>query len=115
MFHSLFPQLQELQQKEPQIVVTAEMVKVIAERAREEGKREDTLPQNSPWDMKRLLKLIVMSGTYRQSSGATREQMERDPETYLVSAEAHNQWRGSIPYYSYPMRRIGSVNLFSRA
>ncbi|MFI5123491.1 MAG: class I SAM-dependent methyltransferase [Vicinamibacteria bacterium] len=40
-------------------------------------------------------------------------EMERDPETYLVSAEAHNQWRGAVPYDSYPMRRIGSVNLFS--
>jgi hypothetical protein len=40
--------------------------------------------------------------------------MELDPETYLVSAEAHNQWRGAVPYDSYPMRRIGSVNLFAR-
>jgi hypothetical protein len=44
---------------------------------------------------------------------ATIEGMERDPETYLVSAEAHNQWRGAVPYDSYPMRRIGSINLFS--
>ncbi len=44
----------------------------------------------------------------------TIEAMERDPETYLVSAEAHNLWRGAVPYDSYPMRRIGSVNLFSR-
>ena len=33
--------------------------------------------------------------------------MELDPETYLVSAEAHNVWRGAVPYDSYPMRRIG--------
>ena len=39
------------------------------------------------------------------------EAMELDPETYLVSAEAHNQWRGRVPYDSYPMRRIGSVQL----
>lgn len=39
------------------------------------------------------------------------EAMELDPETYLVSAEAHNQWRGQVPYDSYPMRRIGSVQL----
>jgi hypothetical protein len=45
----------------------------------------------------------------------TIEAMERDPETYLVSAESHNQWRGSIPYDSYPMRRIGSVHLFAGA
>jgi hypothetical protein len=38
------------------------------------------------------------------------EEMECDPETYLVSAEAHNLWRGAVPYDSYPMRRIGSVS-----
>jgi SAM-dependent methyltransferase len=40
--------------------------------------------------------------------------MERDPETYFVSAEAHNRWRGNLPYDQYTMRRIGSVNLFAR-
>jgi SAM-dependent methyltransferase len=41
--------------------------------------------------------------------------MERDPETYFVSAEAHNRWRGDLPYDQYTMRRIGSVNLFRGA
>ena len=36
-----------------------------------------------------------------------------DPETYFVSAEAHEQWRGAAPYDRYPMRRIASINLFS--
>ena len=40
--------------------------------------------------------------------------MEGDPETYFVSAEAHNRWRGGVPYEQYAMRRIVSVNLFSR-
>ena len=43
------------------------------------------------------------------------EAMERDPETYFVSAEAHNRWRGDLPYDQYTMRRIGSVNLFRPA
>ncbi len=34
-----------------------------------------------------------------------------DAETYLVSAEAHEIWRGSVPYAQYPMRRICSVQL----
>jgi hypothetical protein len=37
-----------------------------------------------------------------------------DPETYFVSAEAHNRWRGGVPYDQYAMRRIVSVNLFGR-
>jgi hypothetical protein len=40
---------------------------------------------------------------------------ESDPETYFVSAEAHNRWRGDLPYDQYTMRRIGSVNLFRSA
>ncbi len=43
------------------------------------------------------------------------ETMESDPETYFVSAEAHNRWRGDLPYDQYAMRRIGSVNLFRQA
>lgn len=38
-----------------------------------------------------------------------------DPETYFVSAEAHNRWRGNLPYDQYAMRRIVSVNLFAGA
>ena len=40
--------------------------------------------------------------------------LEQDPETYFVSAEAHERWRGSLAYNEYPMRRIASVNLFTR-
>ena len=39
----------------------------------------------SGWDIKRMLKLIVMSSTYRQSSNVTREAMGRDPDNRLVS------------------------------
>lgn len=41
--------------------------------------------------------------------------MEDDPEAYLVSAEAHDDWRGSLPYETYPMRRVGSINLLARS
>jgi uncharacterized UPF0146 family protein len=40
--------------------------------------------------------------------------LEADPETYFVSAESHNRWRGNLPYDQYTMRRIVSVNLFGR-
>ncbi len=38
--------------------------------------------------------------------------LESDPEAYLVSVEAHDRWRGDLPYEEYPMRRIASVHLF---
>lgn len=32
-----------------------------------------------------------------------------DPDVYLLSAEAHNRWRGATPYDQFPMRRGLSV------
>jgi hypothetical protein len=40
------------------------------------------------WDVRRLLKLIVTSSTYRQSSRCTPEQRERDPENRLLGRGA---------------------------
>jgi len=41
--------------------------------------------QESGWDLKRLLKQIAMSATYRQSSKTTPEMQERDPYNRLLS------------------------------
>jgi hypothetical protein len=34
-----------------------------------------------------------------------------DPETYFLSAESHNRWRGGAPYDEFPMRRCVSIQL----
>jgi hypothetical protein len=39
----------------------------------------------SGWDIKRMMKMMVMSATYRQTSRATPELLERDPENRLLS------------------------------
>ncbi|MBS1830015.1 MAG: DUF1553 domain-containing protein [Acidobacteria bacterium] len=39
----------------------------------------------SGWDVKALQKKIVMSATYRQSTRATQEQLQRDPENRLLA------------------------------
>jgi len=39
----------------------------------------------SGWDVKALVKKIAMSATYRQSSKATREALERDPQNLLLA------------------------------
>jgi hypothetical protein len=41
--------------------------------------------RESGWDVKRMQKLIVMSATYRQSSGATKESLAHDPENRLLA------------------------------
>jgi hypothetical protein len=40
---------------------------------------------DSGWDVKQIQKLIVMSGTYRQSSRVTPELLQRDPENALLT------------------------------
>ena len=40
---------------------------------------------SSGWDMKRLLRLIVTSATYRQASRVGRQALERDPENRLLA------------------------------
>ncbi len=42
-------------------------------------------PTSNRWDLKRFLKLIVTSATYRQSSKVTPELLDRDPENYLLA------------------------------
>jgi hypothetical protein len=41
--------------------------------------------RESGWDVKRFVKQIVMSATYRQSSAVTKEKLEKDPENRLLS------------------------------
>jgi hypothetical protein len=41
---------------------------------------------------------------------ATVEQLEADPDTYFLSAEGHNRWRGGMTYDEFPMRRCVSVH-----
>ncbi|HEV2479129.1 MAG TPA: PSD1 and planctomycete cytochrome C domain-containing protein [Puia sp.] len=43
------------------------------------------------WDIKRLVKLMVMSAAYRQSARTTPEKQEKDPENALVSRGPRNR------------------------
>lgn len=63
----------------------------------------------------KLERIVAALGLSAEELADQIERMERDPETYFVSAEAHNRWRGDLPYDQYAMRRIGSVNLFRDA
>ena len=45
----------------------------------------DTRHSALPWDVKHILKLIVMSATYRQSATADDERLQRDPYNRLLA------------------------------
>ncbi|WP_426295194.1 DUF1553 domain-containing protein [Dyadobacter endophyticus] len=44
-----------------------------------------TFQQDYAWDVKRLVKLMVMSGAYRQDSHTSRELLEKDPDNQLLA------------------------------
>ncbi|MCB0688990.1 MAG: DUF1553 domain-containing protein, partial [Saprospiraceae bacterium] len=48
--------------------------------------------KESGWNVKDLLKKIVMSATYRQSSQVTHEQLEKDPENKWLSHATRYRW-----------------------
>jgi hypothetical protein len=43
------------------------------------------------------------------------ERMSADHETYYLSAESHNRWRGVRSYDEFPMRVCVSIQIISRA
>ncbi len=40
-------------------------------------------------------------------------QIDSDTETYFLSAESHNRWRGALPYEDFPMRVCVSIQTVS--
>jgi hypothetical protein len=63
----------------------------------------------------RLEEIVRRSGLASDELHGLLDRLPDDPEAYLVSAEAHERWRGDLPYDDYPMRRIASIGVFSRA
>jgi hypothetical protein len=62
----------------------------------------------------RLEEIVRRSGLPADSLTKLIAELEADPDAYFVSAEAHERWRGALPYDDYPMRRIASIGLLSR-
>jgi len=50
----------------------------------------------SGWDIRRLIKKMVMSNTYRQSSQATKEIRELDPENTLLARAPSYRWQAEF-------------------
>ena len=64
--------------------------------------------------LERLEEIVNRSGLEVDRLHELIEELRADPDAYFVSAEAHERWRGALPYDDYPMRRIASIGLASR-
>ena len=57
----------------------------VEDQKKNEDKKQGADTPRSPWNVKQLLRLIVTSATYRQSSRLSPELRERDPENRLLA------------------------------
>jgi hypothetical protein len=64
--------------------------------------------------LERLEAIVRGFGLSTDELRETLDNLADDPDAYFVSAEAHERWRGALPYDEYPMRRIASIGVFSR-
>jgi len=62
----------------------------------------------------RLKRMVRAMGYAEAALEAVLARLADDVDAYFLSAEAHNAWRGTTDYDSFPMRRCISVQLFKR-
>ncbi|MCS7045808.1 MAG: DUF1553 domain-containing protein, partial [Gemmataceae bacterium] len=65
--------------------LAAEFMEPSRECCLEAGEESQAKRQPTAWDIKHLLKTIVTSATYRQTSRATKELIQRDPDNRLLA------------------------------
>ena len=61
--------------------------------------------------LERLLLLADLLGFSRTQLKRTLQAAADDVETYFLSAESHNRWRGKTVYENFPMRRVVSLQI----
>lgn len=64
--------------------------------------------------LERLEEIVRRLGLAADDLHRLLDRLRDDPEAYFVSAEAHERWRGDLPYDEYPMRRIASIGVLGR-
>jgi glycosyltransferase involved in cell wall biosynthesis len=65
--------------------------------------------------LERLRRIAAGLGIAETELDDTLARLADDPETYFLSAEGHNRWRGGVPYDEFPMRRCVSIQLCVQA
>jgi hypothetical protein len=54
-----------------------------------QSRKDGTQDFPAPWDLRHIVKLMVMSSSYRQSEAASPDKLERDPQNKLCSRGPH--------------------------
>jgi glycosyltransferase involved in cell wall biosynthesis len=62
-----------------------------------------------------LKSTVLFSGFQELELTRLLTRMDADHDTYYLSAESHNRWRGSLAYDEFPMRVCVSIQIASRA
>lgn len=62
-----------------------------------------------------FLKFVALLGYSEEDAVKSLRMAKADPDTYYLSAEAHNRWRGEVSYAHFPMRRVQSMQVLGWA
>ncbi|MDR3702238.1 MAG: methyltransferase domain-containing protein [Candidatus Sulfopaludibacter sp.] len=65
----------------------------------------------SEWHRAHAARVLALSGIPQDEFEALDRRLTLDPETYYLSAESHNSWRGAKPYSEFPMRPVVSLQI----
>ena len=68
-----------------------------------------TLGNSATEHRRRLAMMTKAFGLSVEALDHVIELLEKDADTFYLSADGHNLWRGSIPYKDFPMRRCVSI------
>ena len=68
----------------------------------------------SDWHKTHASRVLALSGFSQKKFKGLDDRLARDPETYYLSAESHNTWRGLRPYSEFPMRVVAGLQIWRK-
>lgn len=69
------------------------------------------LGQDARHHYDKLCPMLCGMGIQMETIDNMLAKLNEDPDTYFLSAEAHNLWRADQPYRDFPMRRVVSIHV----
>jgi len=68
----------------------------------------------SDWHRAHAARVLALCGFSQKKFKVLQERLAGDPETYYLSAESHNTWRGPRPYSEFPMQAVVSLQIWKQ-